>query len=176
MKRHWTARALRLALAAGQVLAGVPVFAETAAPAAAPAPESAASASEAAALSSAAAPPAPPKVKVNRTVPRIKPVAPLAFSKEPLDVEFLRLHVLDEGLVPLGGATTPTENAALAEALNAYRAKPDVKVLESFLSQHPDTRWRGSLLTNVGLQHRRTGYYTRALREWREAWDLAKNE
>ena len=36
MMRHWTARALSLALSAGQILAGIPVFAETAATAPVP--------------------------------------------------------------------------------------------------------------------------------------------
>jgi hypothetical protein len=44
------------------------------------------------------------------------------------------------------------------------------------LEQNPGSRWRASLLTNLGHIYRRTGYFSRALDAWEEAWKLAKDE
>jgi YD repeat-containing protein len=52
----------------------------------------------------------------------------------------------------------------------------DLAPLEMFLQANPNSRWRVSLLTNMGLVYRRTGYFTKALSAWEEAWASGKSE
>lgn len=80
-----------------------------------------------------------------------------------------------ERLVPLGAATTPAENRALASAIAAYFDRDDrynTGELEAFLRDHPTTPWRASLLTNLGLLWRDTGRYGEALAAWQSVWSL----
>lgn len=130
-----------------------------------------------AAAPKAAPAPAPP-VRVNRTVPKVKPVPeyPL-FSEHPSEQELFRARVFAEPLVPVGGRPNDDENRALADAVTAYLRSGDnesLKPFESFLGQHPDTPWKASLLTNLATVCRRAGYFSRALDLWRQAWDLSK--
>ena len=118
-----------------------------------------------------------PRVKVNRTVPKVSPppASPI-FSAEPTNEEIFRARTFQEPLVPVG-ATSKGENQALAQALTDYLkggAGEATEPLEAFLSAHPDTAWRPSLLLDLGLVYRRTGYFSRALSNWNEAWRLAK--
>jgi RHS repeat-associated protein len=141
----------------GQVLVGVPVQADT---------------------QSASEPqPKPPQPKVNRTVPKVQPpVAVPTFSSDPSDAEITRARVFAEPLVPVG-ARSNGENAALARALEPYLragAGENVASLVAFLREYPDSAWRVSLLTNLGLLYRRTGYFLRALDVWEEAWRLSQ--
>lgn len=81
--------------------------------------------------------------------------------------------------MPLGGATTPEENRALAAAIRAALTHPlllHTEELEAFLLEHPRTPWRASLLTNLGILWRGTARYGDALRAWEEAWALTKSE
>ena len=132
----------------------------------------------AAAPSAAVQPPAPP-VKVNRTVPRVKPPkSGLEFSAKPTTQEIFRARLFDEPLVPIGGEPSPTENAALATALLRYsqRAGPDdFSSLTGFLRDHPRSPWRAALLTNLGLEFYNTAHYSLALEAWKSAWPLAKD-
>jgi YD repeat-containing protein len=121
-----------------------------------------------------------PNVVVNRTVPSVTSVPSFpVFSATPRDEEITRARVFEEPLVPLGGVTNIVENRQLAEALLAYLKggnSEDLSALERFLQAHPQSAWRVSLLTNMGIVYRRTGYFTRALAVWKEAWNLGKNE
>ena len=57
----------------------------------------------------------PTKVKVNKTVPEVTPPPlVLELSESPTDAELFRARVFTEPLVPVGEATTPEQNAALA--------------------------------------------------------------
>jgi RHS repeat-associated protein len=122
--------------------------------------------------------PTRPKVTVNRTVPVVQPPPQLpVFSSAPTDAEIFRARVFEEPLVPLG-TTSPAENAALAQALTAYLKagrSEDVGPVESFLRSNPRTAWRASVLTDLGVVYRRTGYFTKAHNAWSEAWTLAKD-
>jgi RHS repeat-associated protein len=120
----------------------------------------------------------PPTVKANQTVPKVSP-PPLTpvFSEQPTDQEIFRARVFEEPLVPLG-MTSPAENHALTEALTTYLqagAGEKTESVEAFLSSRPDSPWRPSLLLNLGLVYRHTGYFSRALTGWEEAWKLAKS-
>jgi RHS repeat-associated protein len=125
-----------------------------------------------------ATPPTPPKVTVNRTVPAVRP-APLrpVFSDTPTDAELFRARIFDEPLVPVGGATTASENAALARSVEAYvdaGGGENASAIVTFLSEHGTSPWRASLLTGLGIIYRRTGHFSLALRAWEEAWSLGK--
>jgi RHS repeat-associated protein len=91
--------------------------------------------------------------------------------------DFHRLRVFEEPLVPVGGEPSVAENAALAGALFEYskRTTPDdFASLTEFLIQHPNSPWRASLLTCLGLEYYNTAYYSRALEAWEEAWSLGQ--
>jgi len=126
------------------------------------------------------APPLPPKVKVNRKVPAVRPVAAYpSFSAQPGPLEIFRARVFDEPLVPVGGSGTGEENQALAEAILSYLHggdSQDLASFEGFLRSHPRSVWCASLLTNLGVVYRRAGYFSKALAAWEEAWGRAKGE
>ncbi len=93
--------------------------------------------------------------------------------------EISRVRIFEEPLVPVGGRASAEEDKALSQALADYRqggAGEDVSAIAGFLERHPRSVWRASLLMNLGLVHRRTGYFSRALADWEEAWQLAKDE
>ena len=120
----------------------------------------------------------PAEVTARKTLPRTQPV-PLwpEFSAVPTDLEIFRARVFDEPLVPIG-ATTPSENQQLAEALAAYlkgNDNEDVTPIAAFLSAKPSSAWRAALLTGLGILYRSTGYYSRALDAWEEAWAASRH-
>ena len=119
----------------------------------------------------------PPSVTVEPNPPKTE-AAPAfaAFSANPTDDEITRARVFGEPLVPFG-TTWPAENVALAQALGAYLRRgrsDDLSGLQGFLAAHPQTAWRASLQLNLGLTYRRTGYFTRALEAWADAWQRSK--
>ncbi len=123
--------------------------------------------------------PPPPKVAANRSVPKVAlpPDMPV-FSERPTDPEFLRARVFAEPLVPVGSSTSPAENKALAKALLDYLSRgggDTTEPIETFLKSHPATPWRAALLTDLGIVYRDTGYFSRALAAWEEAWALGKS-
>ena len=83
-------------------------------------------------------------------------------------------------LVPVRAETSGEENRALADALLSYlkagTTTEDLSAMESFVNTHPRSAWRVALLTNMGIVYRRTGYFTRALTVWEQAWKLGKDE
>jgi RHS repeat-associated protein len=121
-----------------------------------------------------------PVVRPNRTVPTVvrRPAVP-HFSSPPLDVEFGRARVFDEPLVPLPVAADQQEDSQLAGVvLETWKASGEDRMarFEAFVSDHPDSRWNGSLLLGLGIVYRRSGYFTRALDSWERSWNLLKNE
>jgi RHS repeat-associated protein len=129
-----------------------------------------------------AKPPAPAPARVpgrsNRKLPAVTPpsITP-QFSAIPTDREFVSARVFPETLVPVGGPTSLDENQALAKAVLAYvtvESREDVSSFTTFLADRPASPWRASLLANLGLVYRRTGYFTRALATEQDAWNLAK--
>lgn len=168
MRQHsshsWLVRAVAWTLVPAQVLLAVPVHASNRA--------------QSQDEKSRSTP--PPKVKVNRTVPKVTPppAVPL-FSPQPTEGELFRARVFEEPLLPVGGSTTAAENRDLAAALSSYLqagSSENLTAVEAFLESHPSSAWRASLLTNLGIAYRHTGYFSRALRAWERAWDLAKGE
>jgi RHS repeat-associated protein len=101
--------------------------------------------------------------------------APLAVA-DPVATRLAALH-LPEPLVATG-ATDAAEDAALFTAASNYqrRAKvDDFSTLTGFLDSHPHSGWRVAVLTDLGIDYRRYGYFSRALAAWSEAWREGKN-
>ncbi|HEX6719181.1 MAG TPA: RHS repeat-associated core domain-containing protein [Pyrinomonadaceae bacterium] len=121
-------------------------------------------------------------VIVNRNRPPALRIArPLTFSGSATDEEISQAGLFPEPLVTIGpeSPTHNSENVALANALRAYQTSSDPDELSpfvEFLKKYPHSVWRASLLTNLGILYRRTGYFLKALDVWEEAWALSKNE
>jgi RHS repeat-associated protein len=113
-------------------------------------------------------------------VPKVPPpTEALSFSANPTDEEFRLKPVFSQGLLPLSRPSTAEENQALASALTQFAGRAvndDVSAVTQFLQAHPQSTWRASLLTQLGLHYRRTGHFSKALEAWEEAWQLAKGE
>ncbi len=144
------------------------------------------------------------KVRIDRRLPPVTSVPEFpVFSGSPTDEEVARVLVgpilkMDDiswnvGAGVLGGSalfsaidrsfTHPDqpsikENRALAQALLACAnsgSAQDVSPVEEFLKQFPRSSWRASLVINLGVVYRQTGYFTKALRAFEEAWKLTRN-
>jgi RHS repeat-associated protein len=122
----------------------------------------------------------PAPVRANRTVPPVTPISPFpVFSARPSDEEITRARVFEEPLVPMTGKSSEAANRQLANALSVYLRSgnpEDLSLLETFLHENPDSVWRASLWTDMGIVYRRTGYFSKALKTWEQAWELSKNE
>jgi RHS repeat-associated protein len=122
----------------------------------------------------------PKHVKVNKTKPKVTRPSPIpTFSNPATDQEIFASHAFLEPLVPAGAKSTPAENKQMAQAILAYikgKDRDDVSAFNQFLQANPKSVWRGALLTNLGIIYRRSGYYSRAVGTWEEAWKLLKNE
>lgn len=106
-----------------------------------------------------------------------EPVA-LRFSTAPSDAEIFSARLFDEPLVPLNSDVRSDENRALADALTAYSTRTDsddCSSLAAYASGHPDSRWTGPLLLQLGLEYYNYGYFSKALDAWQRAWDLCRN-
>ncbi len=84
------------------------------------------------------------------------------------------VRLFAEPLTPVGGEPTPADNAALAAVLERYSASRDVGELAAFVQGNPDSRWRVSVLTNLGLLKYDAGYFSQALANWTLAWNLGR--
>ena len=122
-------------------------------------------------------PSAPAKLG-NRRLPNVTPPPAVPqFSDPPTDLQFFKARIFEEPLVPEHPGSS-AENKALGEAANAYigaKTREDLSAFERFLGRHPQTVWKVSLLTNMAIVARRTGYFTRALDHARAAWDAGRN-
>ena len=127
--------------------------------------------------SEAAKPIEPPKVTVNRTVPRVtRPSAELSFSATPTAAEIQQARVLYQPLIPTG-ETTDAQNVELVAAIREFLARtkePRWEPFNAFLSRHPFSPWRAALMANIGVLLQRGGYYSRALAAWDDAWELSR--
>jgi RHS repeat-associated protein len=125
--------------------------------------------------------PSSPTVVVNRTAPASMPVAAFPdFSSPPTDAEIGRVRVFTEPLARFGdsGPKLDGENEALVAALVDFARAGDPERVEPilrFLSVHPTSSWRASLLLNLGFLYGKTGYYSRQMETLEQAWALARN-
>ncbi len=119
------------------------------------------------------------QLKPNRTLPKTDRAPGLHFSDSPSDAELSDLHVFREPLIPVGAPTSASENRALADAIEEFVRRGDPEqtdALTNFLNQFPGSSWRASLLANLGAIWRSTGYWSKALDGWEEAWTLLAHE
>jgi YD repeat-containing protein len=104
--------------------------------------------------------------------------APSAGSVEASAIDPLRQiergRTFSEPLVPVGEPSV-AESASLSRALDAYHVGRDVEAFEpllAFLRDYPGSAWQPSLLANLAVLYRHTGYIDRALDAAGEAWRL----
>ena len=116
----------------------------------------------------------PSHVTVNRTQPVFTPPSStFTLPIHPTDQDILSHSLFEEPLVPLGGKTSLAENTALGQALRAFASRSDrddFSGLEGFLSSYPHSVWRIALLTDLGWSYRQTGWYSKAMTAWQDAW------
>jgi hypothetical protein len=125
-------------------------------------------------------PPAPVRSAPATRNARVKPkheygaadVEARAFS----DRQLGELPLFAEPLVPVPGASSSYETIALGAALAAFQANGgrDIGPLEDFVKSHSGSRWSPVLHLNLGIISYDTGYFSRALQHWQQAWELAK--
>ena len=128
-------------------------------------------------------PPSPVRTPVRPTATRVQPtyasgVASQPISAAPSDEELWTRAPLPDPLVPTPGRSTAAETRALSSALEAYRIKgggENIASLEAFLRTYPESRWAPSLLLNFGRIAYDTGYFSKALGFWKDAWDRSKD-
>ena len=122
----------------------------------------------------------PTPIRANRTVPPVTPVSAFpVFSGPPTNEEISRARVFEEPLIPMSGEASEAANIHLANAITAYLRSgnsEDLTPIETFLVAHPNSVWRGSLLTNMGIVYRRTGYFSKALATWQRGWEISRDE
>ena len=97
----------------------------------------------------------------------------LHFTGQPTDAEIVRARVFDEPLAPGTGKVIKGENKALAHALESYadrKTPDDFSSLTGFLEEYPGSRWCASLLLHLGTEYCNSGYYSKALAAWEQAW------
>lgn len=82
--------------------------------------------------------------------------------------------------------TTPEQDSALLAAVQAFAPQGDTvmarkdfpdraKPFLDFLAQYPNSGWAMALHINLGLGYYRSGYYSRAITAYEQAWVLGKN-
>lgn len=104
------------------------------------------------------------------------PSPDITFSASPTDEEITVARSFDAPLEPSSSARVPGENAALAQALLAFRGNPsDLAPIDGFLAAYPNTRWRASLLLDMALIYRHQARWTKVL-PLLESWSLSKDE
>lgn len=81
---------------------------------------------------------------------------------------------------PLQSATNNPDSAeaeALLQALWQHDQRPthdDFSVLEEYLKENPGSPWEASVQMNLGLLYYKTGYFTRSIGAYQQAWTSAK--
>jgi RHS repeat-associated protein len=115
--------------------------------------------------------PSPPMVLTN-PAPSEVPQFP-SFSAQPSTKAITQTRVFEEPLVPTGREPTQNENAALAHTLLAFANRTnsdDFSALTQYLQDSPDTPWSASVRFSLGLECYNTGYYSKAIGFWEDAW------
>jgi len=98
------------------------------------------------------------------------------------DAEVFDLAVFEEPLVPLEGVKeSPEERTAFAAAVGAFQTsveaeRGDLEILEGFLAQFPESRWRPALEMNLGLWRYGRGYFSRAISHYENVFRLARDD
>jgi hypothetical protein len=97
-------------------------------------------------------------------VPAAQPTAPAPLTAAPAAPSPEQHRTFAEPLLPVGEPDA-ADTRELALAIDAYRAAVDVEAVQPllhFLDQHPASAWRPSLLANLAVLYRHTGYLDRS--------------
>ena len=108
-----------------------------------------------------------------------RPPGRLHFSPQPSESEIFNARVFDEPLIPVGGTPTQADTKALADALSGYSSRAnldDFSSLTGFLAGFPQSAWAASLLLHLGTEYHNSGYYSKALDAWEQAWKRYEHE
>ncbi|MCG8600221.1 MAG: hypothetical protein MI807_08785 [Verrucomicrobiales bacterium] len=132
-------------------------------------------------------PPAPsltPKdVQRNRAAKVVGPdFSRLNLPERPKKGEFERTHVLGNKLqASPNGTLTQQDATSLKTVLERYMEAggqsevENVSLLEDFLETRGTSAFRASLLLEIGDIYRKHGYFLRAQRAWKDAWESTKS-
>ena len=93
-------------------------------------------------------------------------VATVGSPHAPTDFEIMATSRLPQPLVPVNGKTTQKENRELVAALTAFHSQKDesdVNSLSEYVTSHPNSPWKVSLLANLGAIYFNSGYPSKAL-------------
>jgi RHS repeat-associated protein len=119
----------------------------------------------------------PPVELVNP--PASEVASPVQFSAHPTTEEIRNTRAFEERLIPLWEEPTARENKALASAILAFasRTEPDdFGALEAFVASPVAYSWLPSVWFNLGWEYYNTGYFSRAIEMWENAWAYLKYE
>lgn len=89
------------------------------------------------------------------------------------------IRAFEEPLVSINGDKDSINDGALIEALQLFQQRKsfeDLSAITAYLEAHPSSPWRFSLLANMGIIYRKTGYFSKALDTWEQAWSLGKSD
>ena len=104
-----------------------------------------------------------PPTAINTTQPLQEAVASLdAQLKDPTTANLKAVRQFAEGLWPIREPSIQ-ENQTLAVMLNRYAQERTPAALQSFVDEHSDSPWRGSVALNLGLLYRREGRFSKAM-------------
>ena len=104
-------------------------------------------------------------------------VANRSLSAIPQDKDITALAAFAEPIRPLPGNSSTVETAALSSALSSYLSAAEseaVAPLVQFTEDYPQSRWTPGILLNLGAISYNTGYFSKALKYWWDAWEAAK--
>jgi RHS repeat-associated protein len=111
-------------------------------------------------------------------VPTVGAVATnLSFSPSPTTAEISAARVFEEPLIPMWGDPSPAENQAIATALVLFSQREradDFSALEGFLANQVSYNWYAAVSYALGWEYYHTGYYSKAINAWEEAWNWAE--
>jgi len=99
------------------------------------------------------------------------------LSSSPSVTELFVHSGLPEAPVPIGGTPSEPDNRAFAAALKqfAVHSSPDdISALAAYLEAYPQSPWRISVLTNLGLMYYNSARFSSALAAFNAAWNEGK--
>ena len=119
------------------------------------------------------------EVRANRYVPKANPPpANWDISDHPTDGELSASRIFGRALAKTDQPAIAEENRELASAMKQFERRhttDDVSAITSFLDAHPQSPWRISVLTELGRLYNKSGYLSKALDAWGQAWETGKD-
>jgi RHS repeat-associated protein len=101
-----------------------------------------------------------------------------AFSTNATTVELMTARIFEEPLIPIG-EPSQAENNALAAALAAFAnrtSSDDFSALTGFLNSSISQAWYPAISFCLGWEYYHTGYYSKAIDAWEDAWLWSQDE